>query len=97
MNEPEWKAVKRPHNATNVALYYDDDTKFRWAVEYQTPNGTTVEIADWLTEDVAHLVAAAPELLGALKFASAIIGHPDDAGSKYIVSVITKAATGRYV
>jgi hypothetical protein len=31
------------------------------------------------------------ELLEALKFAQAIIGHPDDAGSKFIAAAIAKA------
>ena len=39
----------------------------------------------------AILISAAPELLTALEHALQIIGHPDDAGSKYIASVIAKA------
>ena len=31
------------------------------------------------------------ELLEALKFAQSIIGHPDDAGSKFIAAAISKA------
>lgn len=39
----------------------------------------------------ARLIAAAPELLEALKFAQSIIGHPDDVGSQMIAAAITKA------
>ena len=42
----------------------------------------------------ARLIAAAPDLLKALKLAKKIIGHPDDDASKYIASVISKA-TGK--
>lgn len=31
------------------------------------------------------------EMLAALKLARAIIGHPDDSGSKFIAAAITKA------
>lgn len=41
-------------------------------------------------EDIC-LVAAAPELLEALKLARSIIGHPDDAHSKLIDAAIAKA------
>jgi hypothetical protein len=39
----------------------------------------------------ARLIAAAPELLEALKLAQSIIGHPDDAHSRHIAAVIAKA------
>jgi hypothetical protein len=39
----------------------------------------------------ARLIAAAPDLLAALKFAQSIIGHPDDAGSQLIADAIAKA------
>ena len=39
----------------------------------------------------ARLIAAAPDLLEALKLARDIIGHPDDAGSKIIAAAIAKA------
>ena len=39
----------------------------------------------------ARLIAAAPELLEALKLAQQIIGHPDDAHSKLIDAAIAKA------
>ena len=39
----------------------------------------------------ALLIAAAPELLEALKLAKQIIGHPDDMASKFISDVIAKA------
>ncbi len=39
----------------------------------------------------ALLIAAAPDLLEALKFAQSIIGHPDDAGSQMIAAAIAKA------
>lgn len=39
----------------------------------------------------ARLIAAAPELLEALKLARSIIGHPDDAHSKLIDAAIKKA------
>lgn len=41
-------------------------------------------------EDIC-LIAAAPELLEALKLARSIIGHPDDAHSKLIDAAIAKA------
>ena len=53
-------------------------------------------IADvnWRNRDAnARLIAAAPELLDALKLAASIIGHPDDEMSKYIASIIAKATT----
>jgi len=39
----------------------------------------------------ARLIAAAPEMLDALKLAQSIIGHPDDSASQHIASVIAKA------
>ena len=39
----------------------------------------------------ARLIAAAPELLEALKLAQSIIGHPEDAHSKLIAAAIAKA------
>ena len=39
----------------------------------------------------ARLIAAAPELLEALKLARSIIGHPEDAHSKLISAAISKA------
>lgn len=39
----------------------------------------------------ARLIAAAPDLLEALKLARSIIGHPDDAHSKLIDAAIKKA------
>ena len=39
----------------------------------------------------ARLIAAAPELLEALKLARSIIGHPEDAHSKLISAAIDKA------
>jgi hypothetical protein len=39
----------------------------------------------------ARLIAAAPDLLAALKLAQTIIGHPDDEGSKIIAAAIAKA------
>ena len=44
----------------------------------------------------ARLIAAAPELLEALKLARSIIGHPDDAHSQMIDAAIAKA-TGEQV
>jgi hypothetical protein len=38
-----------------------------------------------------RLIAAAPELLEALKLAQSIIGHPEDAHSKLISAAIDKA------
>ena len=38
----------------------------------------------------ARLIAAAPELLEALRLAQSIIGHPDDAHSKLIDAAIAK-------
>jgi hypothetical protein len=38
-----------------------------------------------------RLIAAAPELLEALKLAQSIIGHPEDAHSKLISAAIAKA------
>lgn len=37
------------------------------------------------------LIAAAPDLLEALKLAQTIIGHPDDCGSQIIADAIAKA------
>ena len=44
----------------------------------------------------ARLIAAAPELLEALKLARSIIGHPDDAHTQMIDAAIAKA-TGEQV
>lgn len=41
-----------------------------------------------------RLIAAAPDLLAALKLAHTIIGHPDDDGSKIIAAAIAKAEGG---
>ncbi len=49
--------------------------------------GETVKQA----EANARLIAAAPELLEACKFAISIIGHPDDAGTQIIAAAIRKA------
>ena len=39
----------------------------------------------------ARLIAAAPDLLEACRFALSIIGHPDDAGTNAIADAIAKA------
>lgn len=39
----------------------------------------------------ARLIAAAPDLLEALRMAQTIIGHPDDPASQHIAHVISKA------
>jgi len=39
----------------------------------------------------SRLIAAAPDMLEALKLAQTIIGHPDDEGSKLIAAAIAKA------
>lgn len=39
----------------------------------------------------ARLIAAAPELLAALKTAAEVIGHPDDSFSVYMARLIAKA------
>jgi hypothetical protein len=39
----------------------------------------------------ARLIAAAPDMLDALKAALVLIGHPDDAATKAIAAVIAKA------
>jgi hypothetical protein len=41
--------------------------------------------------EAACLIAAAPELLAALKTAVEVIGHPDDSFSVYIAKLIAKA------
>lgn len=55
----EWRAVSIPHE-------YKDGTTHMWAVRYESQTGSVVEIGDWLTEPVARLVSAAPEMLEAL-------------------------------
>jgi hypothetical protein len=62
-------------------------------------DGTTVAKISTTENSTAHrnlpanarLIAAAPDLLEALKFAQSIIGHPDDAGSQMIAAAIAKA------
>lgn len=60
-----WKAVALPHP-------YNDGSTHRWAVRYvvdandENFAGVTVEIADWLDEASAHLIAAAPDMFRAL-------------------------------
>lgn len=39
----------------------------------------------------AYLIAAAPELLAALKTAAVVIGHPEDSFSVYMARLIAKA------
>lgn len=39
----------------------------------------------------ARLIAAAPDLLAALRWAISIIGHPDDPGTKALVEIADKA------
>jgi hypothetical protein len=41
--------------------------------------------------DHARLIAAAPELLAALKAAAAVIGHPEDSFSQHMAQLIAKA------
>jgi hypothetical protein len=61
MNEhTPWRAVARPHS-------YPDGTTHRWAVEYTSEDGLTVEIGDWLDEESARLIAAAPDMLEVLR------------------------------
>jgi hypothetical protein len=43
------------------------------------------------SEHDAHLIAAAPELLAALKTAAVVIGHPEDSFSVYMARLIAKA------
>ena len=42
-------------------------------------------------QEILRLEAVQKELLEALKLAQAIIGHPDDQGSKFIAAAIAKA------
>ena len=60
----------------------DDMTKFTMTTPHPVPEGS--KAIDWVRE-------SAPELLEALKLAAAIIGHPDDEGSKFIAAAIAKA------
>jgi hypothetical protein len=55
-----WRAVEISHD-------YHDGTSSYWQVEYTTDDGATVVVGDWLTKDLALLIAAAPELLEALQ------------------------------
>ena len=93
----EWRAIALPHG-------YADGTTHRWAVLYRTDDGAIVELADWLTEDVARLIAAAPELLEALRNMIIEFGkneHPDCGcdsckivrQSKAVISKATGAAS----
>lgn len=65
------------------------------------PYGSTRSVCDASDTDApemvanAHLIAAAPNLLAALKLAADIIGHPDDEHSKMIADIIA-TAEGRY-
>jgi hypothetical protein len=47
--------------------------------------------ADGCGEANSRLIAAAPELLAALKTAAEVIGHPDDSFSMYMARLIAKA------
>ena len=49
------------------------------------------EIEDFPGHANARLIAAAPDLLEALKLARSIIGHPDDAHTQMIDAAIAKA------
>ena len=44
---------------------------------------------------IAQLEALNAELLAALEFAAAVIGHPDDTGSRMIAATIAKAKEGK--
>lgn len=58
----EWKAIKRQHG-------YADGTDGTWCVRYEhdcAGDLIVVEIADWLDEPTARLVAAAPTMQTAL-------------------------------
>ena len=69
-----WRAIALPHD-------HNDGTTHRWAVRYTKVggpfDGVTVQIADWLDEESAHLVSAAPEMLEALRELLAIVTEHD--------------------
>lgn len=77
-----WKAISDPS-------WYPWDG----AIEIRGADGSPIA---WLgagsNETVdARLIAAAPQMLDALKFALTIIGHPDDAGAQLIASIVAEA------
>lgn len=63
----------------------------RWIVWPIKKRKNHTAVAYDLDEGDARLMAAAPDLLEALKLAQSIIGHPDDEGSKIIAAAIAKA------
>jgi hypothetical protein len=74
----------------NVRLIYELDGKdYGVADAWRDPSGDYYGISIYPAD--ARLIAAAPDLLEALKFAQSIIGHPDDAGSQMIAAAIAKA------
>jgi hypothetical protein len=77
-----WEIYNRPRKsfASGELMYRVDGPEILFDYE------------DWgYTKESASLIAAAPELLEALKLAQSIIGHPDDAHSQHIAAVIAKA------
>lgn len=67
----------------------DNDIFFHGKGRRELIGSVSMERPNW--QDHARLIAAAPDLLEALKVAAAIIGHPDDAMSKHIRETIAKA------
>ena len=57
----KWYAISVPHG-------YPDGTTHYWAVRYQTTDGLTIEIADWLDEKTAREISATHDMLGLLQF-----------------------------
>lgn len=67
-------------------------------ITYPMAGMTKTEKLEWLEKQHSKLVAEAhvsrllcAKLVTVLEFALTIIGHPDDAGSKFIASVIAQA------
>ena len=82
--------------ATTERLRYLDEEMSRLRALNDELAAAATKFREGMDEETARLCAINDELLAMLRFAAAIIGHPDDEGSKLIAATIAKAGGCTY-